>query len=127
MNHSDIQEYEEHIKRIKAETEEQKKWSIQQAQMQKKWTGSGGIIPGPLSGPLYYGVGSSPIEDMIEAPFLVLWYSSVTKRYSKQWCHSDEEAVEATQKLMTDPGCQSVEIFELAHRWKREWRREEKR
>ncbi len=62
-------------------------------------------------------------ENMQSHAFLVLWYNSQMSRYEKLWADTDEEAVEAAQKVMTYPACGRVEIFELTSRWEKEWKK----
>ena len=77
----------------------------------KAWISAGGAV-------------SATTESVVEAPYLILWYSNSQSRYQKIWADNDEKAIEQAKTLMSNEDCRRVEIFELAHRWKRTWEKE---
>jgi hypothetical protein len=60
-------------------------------------------------------------EAVVAHPFVVLWYNSNPGRYERYWATSDEDAIEKARKTMELPSCTQLQIFEVAHRWEKEW------
>lgn len=62
-------------------------------------------------------------ESIAAHPFVILWYNSSASRYERYWAVSDEDAIEKARKTMELPNCTQLQIFEVAHRWEKEWQK----